>query len=315
MPKRRTTTRSSRSKKGRKQSTPEPFYEVETIEKAKWEEEQWLYYVKWAGYVETENSWEPGSSLNSCSWMLGKFWRDVGMEYLGRTMELLEGIEVFSSDSFREECKARLDQGEELPAISEPDCLYTRAIALDGLSRTCLIPDPGLLWTDPECLGLKGLTANDKYQIVRHSLESKKIDASQVLYRKVRQDTREDSGWLDNWKAGCVICAETEKPLRGLLACSCRFKVYCLECLRSVQESQDISDGMKEGRVSCPTCRTSTYIVSSTWVMLTQEEEAARMEKKAVERAEKRKLNKINKRLKKQKLGLGESEGPTMASA
>ncbi|KAG7090746.1 hypothetical protein E1B28_009836 [Marasmius oreades] len=220
--------------------------------------------------------------------------------------ERAEGFELASSANFRDLCKTRLEQQEEL-YDTEIDPLYTDTLELDG-GQTCLIPDPKLLWTNPECLGLKGLTANDRYQIVCRSLESKKIDASQILYKKVRKDTREDSGWLDNWKAGCVICADPEKPLSGLLACRCRFKAYCLECLRSLEESHEAGNDLREGRISCPTCRDLVYIISSSWVMLTQEEKAARLKKRSVEKIEKRRLNKLNKQLKKHVFGSDKPE-------
>ncbi|KAG7095975.1 hypothetical protein E1B28_006658 [Marasmius oreades] len=243
--------------------------------------------------------------------------------------ERVEGFELMSSANFRDLCKTRLEQQEEL-YDTEIDTLYTDTIELDG-GQTCLIPDPKLLWTNPECLGLKGLTANDRYQIVRRSLESKKLDASQILYKKVRKDTREDSGWLDNWKAGCLICADPEKPLSSLLACQCCFKAYCLECLRSLEESHETGNDLREGCISCeysdpnfislsiakyertdvlegPTCRELVYVVSSSWVMPTQEEKAARLEKRSVEKMEKRRLNKLNKQLKKHALGSDKSK-------
>ncbi|KAG7096169.1 hypothetical protein E1B28_006842 [Marasmius oreades] len=112
--------------------------------------------VKAESEANSTHRWEPGSLLTNCSWMLGKFWRDVGMDNLGRPAELLGGIEVVSSNSFRgnvsflplaqsnaltyillalEECKARLDQGQGLHTISEPEQvpLYTETITLDGL--------------------------------------------------------------------------------------------------------------------------------------------------------------------------------------
>ncbi|PPQ95658.1 hypothetical protein CVT26_008687 [Gymnopilus dilepis] len=51
-----------------------------TKEKRRHQDAKWEYYVKWAGYGEDQNSWEPEENLESCERLLASFWRHVGMD-------------------------------------------------------------------------------------------------------------------------------------------------------------------------------------------------------------------------------------------
>ncbi|KAF8912873.1 hypothetical protein CPB84DRAFT_480604 [Gymnopilus junonius] len=49
-------------------------------EKQSHQDAKWEYYVKWAGYGDDANSWEPEENLESCERLLGSFWSHVGMD-------------------------------------------------------------------------------------------------------------------------------------------------------------------------------------------------------------------------------------------
>lgn len=48
----------------------EDEYEVETIRDHKKKGKVTFFYVKWKGYPETENTWEPESNLTHCTVMI-----------------------------------------------------------------------------------------------------------------------------------------------------------------------------------------------------------------------------------------------------
>lgn len=50
----------------------EDEYVVEKIVNKKWENGQWMYFIKWEGWPEEDNTWEPKSNLN-CPEKLKKF--------------------------------------------------------------------------------------------------------------------------------------------------------------------------------------------------------------------------------------------------
>ncbi|KAL0061157.1 hypothetical protein AAF712_012027 [Marasmius tenuissimus] len=199
------------------------LYEVETIEKAKWEQNEWLYYIKWYQYSKRHNTWEPGSSLANCAWILGKFWEDVGLKNLNASLKPEDGFELFSTDQFRALCRARICEEKQTNADgttgNAEETMRDEAI-LDRIEtivlesgNTCRVPEPGALWIHPECLGLKNLNAHERYQIVLRSLQSEGIDASTSLYKRVRKDTKEDSAWLINWGNGCGVPSALTKKL------------------------------------------------------------------------------------------------------
>ncbi|KAF9454912.1 hypothetical protein P691DRAFT_691049 [Macrolepiota fuliginosa MF-IS2] len=43
-------------------------------------DQQWDYYVKWAGYDSDSNTWEPANNLAQCSRLVESFWADVGLD-------------------------------------------------------------------------------------------------------------------------------------------------------------------------------------------------------------------------------------------
>lgn len=48
-------------------------YVVETIENKRWNEGEVEYYVKWEGYDETHNTWEPPDNLNGCDVAIAEY--------------------------------------------------------------------------------------------------------------------------------------------------------------------------------------------------------------------------------------------------
>ncbi|KAK7024296.1 hypothetical protein VNI00_016420 [Paramarasmius palmivorus] len=257
--------------------------------------------------------WEPGTSLRNCSWVVGNFWKDVGVSNLGQSWSREEGYTLASSQEFKKMCLERVVQGvNELNESPEhPESLPHAVDTITSDSGRALpVPNPSMLWTDPECLGLQDLTANERYQIVSRSLGSRGVDASQAIYKKVKHDLREDTSWFTGPESFCMartvvcpgkaqshtfqICQNEDAVISGILSCLCRFKKYCLECLRNIpQETQE------EGCLPCPTCRRSVYVVSYSWVMLTPQEEEHRQNSKISQKAEKRLQNKANKLLKR----------------
>ena len=54
-------------------------YEVERlVDRRRNEDDQWEYLIKWVGYPEEENSWEPGPNISANT--LQKFWNEKGTQ-------------------------------------------------------------------------------------------------------------------------------------------------------------------------------------------------------------------------------------------
>ncbi|TFY61037.1 hypothetical protein EVG20_g7211 [Dentipellis fragilis] len=82
------------SKRPKPRRTPaadrlEAYYPVEVITKARVNDDnEWNttfyrtqeYYVKWAGYRSTADSWEPADNLHNCDRLLRSFWTHVGTD-------------------------------------------------------------------------------------------------------------------------------------------------------------------------------------------------------------------------------------------
>ncbi|KAJ7502959.1 hypothetical protein B0H11DRAFT_1987187 [Mycena galericulata] len=42
----------------------------------------WKYYVKWAGYPESDSTWEPFENLGNCERLIASFWENRGLDVL-----------------------------------------------------------------------------------------------------------------------------------------------------------------------------------------------------------------------------------------
>ncbi|THH32342.1 hypothetical protein EUX98_g1848 [Antrodiella citrinella] len=61
------------------EESEEEQYQVEVISKVRVAEDgEWEYYVKWAGFDEAQNSWEPHPNVRSCERLLHSFWTNIG---------------------------------------------------------------------------------------------------------------------------------------------------------------------------------------------------------------------------------------------
>jgi len=72
----------------------EAEYEVETVLKAKvfmkGKKMDWKFYVKWKGYQDTDNTWEPFKSFKNCGEeIIERFWDRVDTK--GRDVNSIEG--------------------------------------------------------------------------------------------------------------------------------------------------------------------------------------------------------------------------------
>ncbi|KAK7060980.1 hypothetical protein VNI00_000715 [Paramarasmius palmivorus] len=147
---------------------------------------------------------------------------------------------------------------------------------------TVSVPEACLLWLDPECLGLPNLSANDRYQIVCLSLKAKGLDASQLLYKKAKKDTKEAQ--------------------------------QAMKSAGAEREVEKLEGSGEDGLMRCPTCRRYVYAISRTWVLLTPAEEAARASNITEKRA-KNKDNRILARLERKENDLDPPQSPQPVSS
>ncbi|KDQ30537.1 hypothetical protein PLEOSDRAFT_1101525 [Pleurotus ostreatus PC15] len=67
-------------KKKSKQPQPEEYH-VEVITAARvLDTLEWEYHVKWAGYDSESDSWEPQANVESCTELLKRFWKHIGLD-------------------------------------------------------------------------------------------------------------------------------------------------------------------------------------------------------------------------------------------
>lgn len=85
-----------------KKSEESEFYDVEAIKGKKKVQGKWLYYVKWEGYSDDNNTWEPIENLEECKSILDEFEKE------------------YSSKKNKKLNKKRLDEANFLPRTSSP---------------------------------------------------------------------------------------------------------------------------------------------------------------------------------------------------
>ncbi|KAK7031251.1 hypothetical protein VNI00_013502 [Paramarasmius palmivorus] len=299
----------------------ETLWEVEYIEYVEWAGARWDYSIKvdisvalfqpfdlfcqWYGYDDRHNTLEPLKSLKHCKSVLEQFWADVGPHHRKRAKRAV-GYMLTSSESYRRACTEKCqwgDYGAEDTSNHEPLAppgVYNAEKDVSLLDVThetdsgnvVQVPDPSLLSRTPEDLGFFELTANDRYKMTILSLKSKKIDASEVIYKRAKKDTKEDASWRER---GCTLCYRTDDMDKSgcLLACQCRAMLYCKDCLDQwKKQGRPRSDGV----VSCPQCRSLVYIIGAPWVFRTPSEDEERDLKRKAWKAGRKERNKQNKK-------------------
>ncbi|KAK7023441.1 hypothetical protein VNI00_016747 [Paramarasmius palmivorus] len=272
----------------------------ETIERVEWSGRKWLYFIKWYGWEPQDNTWEPLTSLHYCERVCKEFWKDVGGPGPRKGRE--KGF-TLTSKSCLERIRAQHEENGNNTQPQVPASLQTLqdesteanpvATSFKSHSDSVIqVPDASLLFNPPEALGLHDLCADDHYQTVFLSLGAKKINVREILYKKAKNDSKEDPSWR---RAGCSICYDGEDldDSGRLLACRCRSHIYCKVCVEKwIAKSRVRADGL----ISCPQCRCIVYTVSSAWVFLSPDEEKHRTQYQESRKAKKRVKNKQNKR-------------------
>jgi hypothetical protein len=91
------------------------FFEVEAIKERKKEDGVIKYFVKWVGWDDTDNTWEPIENLLNVKHLIKKFEKDCGTE-----KEFIEDINaIISSDlDIRENNDDEIEVFSELPTGS-----------------------------------------------------------------------------------------------------------------------------------------------------------------------------------------------------
>ncbi|KAJ7068834.1 hypothetical protein C8F01DRAFT_1119468 [Mycena amicta] len=130
---------------------------------------RWTYLIKWSGYEEKDNTWEPISSLQACRRLLTSFWDNVGQDaYFRRepgtraipTAEWIEAEKLFFAGTTSEKHVALQNEN---PTIMWPEA----AFQLPDLDDPYIRNDPL-----PAVLAIVDYRGCDPEQFVRMLLNS-----------------------------------------------------------------------------------------------------------------------------------------------
>ncbi|KAL0573743.1 hypothetical protein V5O48_008204 [Marasmius crinis-equi] len=249
----------------------------------------WKYRVKWVGYSHHQNSWEPALNLLTCERSIEEFQQNSILQEIeddGTKVYIGEGKWLKKK---REEAKIQ-DAHAKNPAPTE--------FKLEAAT----------LWNAPANFGLDPDNRTLSYQTALECLACVGINGSD-LYKRVKADVKDpnDQDWIS--RDGCPICQEKHYDLGNgcLLACTDKKKIYCKQCVTGLLESQT----NEHGQVQCsfkvvvvedrdlnnlfagPLCRKHTYLISTKWVFVNDEEKR----QAAIEESHKR--HRKNKKSKK----------------
>ncbi|KAK7038809.1 hypothetical protein VNI00_010439 [Paramarasmius palmivorus] len=245
------------------------LWQVETIECAEWAGRCWLYLIKWYGYETVDNTYENplvATFMTNLPLLDGNHLRPYttakgSAKSFGRIIPPYDPSSPVSqafepNSDFPESCLAQCQTGDEAnrdnthqALLQIPEAEPTKAapaVATSFKTHSGIVmqvPDASLLSNPPEALGLDDLNANDRYQTVLLSLKAKKVDAHKILYKKAKNDSKEDPSWR---RVGCSICYDCEDldDAGRLLACRCRSHIYCKTCVETwIKKSRVLNAG------------------------------------------------------------------------
>lgn len=111
----------------------EPFYVVENILKYEWKQYRHQFYVKWKGWDEKENTWEPLTNLSNCNEILVNFlWSYLNYELL---MNLCQDTEVYKMPEYDEIERKAFNSKYQETYILELQKRVLTLIAVNNLKR------------------------------------------------------------------------------------------------------------------------------------------------------------------------------------
>ncbi|KAK0198588.1 hypothetical protein F5146DRAFT_996041 [Armillaria mellea] len=83
----------------------------------------WEYLVKWGGYGDEENSWEPASGVANCQQLLKRFWAHVGTDnedyHIGYEIHAKEGWIRYEKAQFKKKFGKEIEKEQALDRKSE----------------------------------------------------------------------------------------------------------------------------------------------------------------------------------------------------
>ncbi|KOB71065.1 putative heterochromatin protein isoform 2 [Operophtera brumata] len=222
------------AKKQKKRNSKEPEeYIIEKIVDFKYEDGDELFFVKWKGYSNSDNTWEPIENLNNCPAILREYLVSEEVKYCDRIEELKEELSfggLLSEDNLIN----RLNEVPENDLTELRNTLTIKLISMINLPEECECFATELVQDTREILQLYVLTRKRCRQLINLKQWEEHINQVDKNKKLVVENDADLAGPPENFTyinqsiPGTGVEIPDEPPIGcDCTACNCRSKTCC----------------------------------------------------------------------------------------
>ncbi|XP_023934119.2 histone-lysine N-methyltransferase SUV39H2 isoform X1 [Bicyclus anynana] len=226
-----TTPEKPRNKKQKRQE-PE-VYIIEKIVDFKFESGREMFYIKWKGWDDIENTWEPIDNLDNCPDMLNEFIKNEELKHLDKIEKLKEEIS-FDDLLSEQNLVTRIDEVMEVDLTNLKANLYVKLLSMIKLTEEEELHASDLVQSARNLLQLYVSTRKRCRQLMAlRDWEQyiNQVDRSKKLTVENKFDLTgppENFTYINESIPGAGVTIPTEPPIGcECVACNCRSKSCC----------------------------------------------------------------------------------------
>lgn len=221
------------AKKQKKSKKHPEEYIIEKIKEFKFENGKMYFFVKWKGYSEKDNTWEPIQNLDNCPAVIREFLAKEEVQYCDKIVQLKEEL-VFDGLLSENNLIKRLGEVKETDLSHLKDTLTLQLISMINLplaDENCVTE---LVQDTRDLLQLYAVTRKRCQQLMKlkHWEEHiNQVDKSKKLVVENNADLAgppENLTYINQSIPGAGVIIPDEPPIGcDCVACNCRSKSCC----------------------------------------------------------------------------------------